>query len=332
MNRALVLVLAGLLGLQAAVAHAHKLAPSLLALQEKDAGEFAVSWKTPRFASTPVPIQPELPAECTDTSGREWQYEGTGVRIDWHIRCSEPLTGKLLRVSGLGENQSAALVRIEWADGVVVQGMLNAEAPQYRVPERPRPLQVALDYARMGIEHILKGIDHLLFVLGLVLLVAGRRRLIWTITAFTVGHSITLALAALGYVRYPVDVVEFAIALSIFVVAVELSREATDAHWLRRRPWLAAGVFGLLHGMGFAGALLEVGLPAGDIPLALLTFNIGIEIGQLAFVFAVLLFGMLWQRLPPSRWAGVQWVPVYVIGVLSAYWCIERGGAAFGLI
>ena len=138
MNRALVLVLAGLLGLQAAVAHAHKLAPSLLALQENDAGEFAVSWKTPRFASTPVPIQPELPAGCTDTSSREWQYEGTGVRIDWHIRCSEPLTGKLLRVSGLGENPSAALVRIEWADGVVVQGMLNAEAPQSRVPARPR--------------------------------------------------------------------------------------------------------------------------------------------------------------------------------------------------
>ena len=130
--------------------------------------------------------------------------------------------------------------------------------------------------------------------------------------------------------RYPVALVEFAIALSIFVVAVELTREPTDAHWLRRRPWLAAGGFGLLHGMGFAGALLEVGLPPHDIPLALLTFNIGIELGQLLFVAAVLLFRAAWRRLPVPRRAWLGWAPVYVVGCASAYWCFERGAAAFG--
>jgi len=307
---------------------AHKLAPSLLALQDQGDERYQVSWKTPRFGSTPIPIEPQLPPSCVDEGAREWEYEGTGVRIDWLVRCHEPLRGQEIRVKGLAENQSAALIRIEWRDGVVQKGMLTAGQPSYRVDEAPAALNVAADYARMGVEHILGGIDHLLFVLGLLLLVVGWKRLVWTITAFTVGHSITLALAALGVLRYPVELVEFAIALSIFVIAVELTREPTDCHWLRRRPWLAAGGFGLLHGMGFAGALLDVGLPAHDIPLALLTFNIGIEIGQLLFVFVVLLFQWLWMRLPAPRWPWLQWVPVYLIGVLSAYWSFERGSAA----
>ena len=309
---------------------AHKLAPSLLAIHEQADAGYTVTWKTPRFASTPVPLEPQLPSACSDTSERRWEYEGTGVRIDWSMRCSEPLHGQELRVSGLAENQSAALVRIEWSDGVVAQGMLNATQPVFRIAARQGALAVATDYVKMGVQHILGGIDHLLFVLGLLLLVAGWKRLVWTITAFTLGHSVTLALAALGFLRYPVDLVEFAIALSIFVVAVELTREKTDAHWLRRRPWLAAGGFGLLHGMGFAGALLEVGLPAHDIPLALLTFNVGIELGQLVFVAAVLVFHQAWLRLPVPRRPWLPWAPVYLIGCASAYWCIERGAAAFG--
>ena len=309
---------------------AHKLAPSLLAIHEQADGSYTVTWKTPRFAATPVPLEPQLPASCSDTSERTWEYEGTGVRIDWSMRCGEPLHGQELRVTGLAQNQSAALVRIAWSDGVVAQGMLNATQPVFRIAAREGALAVAADYVKMGVEHILGGIDHLLFVLGLLLLVTGWKRLVWTITAFTVGHSVTLALAALGFLRYPVELVEFAIALSIFVVAVELTREKTDAHWLRRRPWLAAGGFGLLHGMGFAGALLEVGLPAHDIPLALLTFNVGIEIGQLLFVGAVIAFHQAWLRLPAPRWPWLQWAPVYLIGCASAYWCFERGAAAFG--
>jgi hydrogenase/urease accessory protein HupE len=313
-------------------AFAHKLAPSLLALHEQGDGRFAVTWKTPRFSSTPVPLEPQLPASCVDEGPRSWEYEGTGVRVDWTVRCSEALAGKELRVGGLAENQSSALIRIEWSDGVVTQGMLNAEQPLFRIAARQSTAEVVRDYVRMGIGHILGGIDHLLFVLGLLLLVDGWRRLVWTITAFTVGHSATLALAALGFLRYPVDLVEFAIAFSIFVVAVELTREKTDEHWLRHRPWLAAGGFGLLHGMGFAGALLDVGLPAHDIPLALFTFNVGIEIGQLLFVAAVLAFEWAWRRAPVPRWRWLEWVPVYLIGCASAYWCFERGAAAFGIL
>jgi len=180
---------------------------------------------------------------------------------------------------------------------------------------------------RLGVSHIIGGVDHLLLVLGLLLLVQDRRRLIWTITAFTLGHSATLALATLGVLRYPVDLVEFLIALSIFVVAVELTRENTERHWLRHRPWLAAVLFGLLHGMGFAGALREVGLPANEIPLALLAFNIGIELGQLLFVAVVLSAAWLWRRWRLTHWPELEWVPVYAIGVLSAYWCLERGSA-----
>jgi hypothetical protein len=151
---------------------------------------------------------------------------------------------------------------------------------------------------------------------------------VWTITAFTLGHSVTLALATLGVLRYPVELVEFAIAASIFVIAVELTREHTDRHFLRRRPWAVAAGFGLLHGMGFAGALQEVGLPAHEIPLALLTFNIGIELGQLVFIACALCGAWLWRRLPVPARPAFEWAPVYLIGILSIYWCIERGLAS----
>lgn len=307
---------------------AHKLAPSLLELRETAAAEYAVEWKTPRFTSTRVPITPQFPAGCADTGTRTAAYEGTGVRLAWQTRCDAPLAGQALGVTGLAENQSAALIRVVTRDGAVAQALVNGEDPVFRVPERTTRLQVAADYTLLGIQHILGGIDHLLFVLGLLLLVAGFRRLVWTITAFTAGHSVTLALATLGFLSYPVALVEFLIAASIFVVAVELARGRSERHWLRRRPWLAAGLFGLLHGMGFAGALQEVGLPAHEIPLALLTFNVGIELGQLLFVAAALLVARIGSCYAWLQRPLVHAVPVYAIGVLSAYWCLERGAAA----
>ena len=180
------------------------------------------------------------------------------------------------------------------------------------------------EYTWLGMEHIWGGIDHLLFVFGLLLLVGGGKRLVWTITAFTLGHSVTLSLVTLGYFDYPVALVEFAIALSIFVLALELARRE-GAGMFRRYPWWLAGGFGLLHGMGFAGALAEVGLPQTELPLALLFFNIGIELGQLAFIFALLGLWLLVRRFV-ARWEPqLLPVPVYVLGSLSAMWCIERG-------
>jgi hypothetical protein len=215
------------------------------------------------------------------------------------------------------------MVMVALLDGRQFQEVLNAEQPEFVVPAQSSAGEVMGDYSLLGMEHIWGGIDHLMFVFGLLLLVGGGKRLLWTITAFTLGHSITLSLVTLGFFDYPVALVEFTIALSIFVLAVELTRKRrNDILW--RNPWWLAGGFGLLHGMGFAGALAETGLPQGNVPLALLFFNVGIEIGQIAFIVAVL---ALWYllRKPLARWQErLLPVPVYILGALSAMWCIER--------
>ena len=195
------------------------------------------------------------------------------------------------------------------------------------------------EYSVLGAEHIWGGIDHLMFVFGLLLLVGGGARLLWTITAFTVGHSITLALVTLGYLEYPVSLIEFVIALSIFVLALELTRgEPAGPHQhlslFKRHPWWLAGGFGLLHGMGFAGALADIGLPQNNVPLALLFFNIGIEVGQIVFVLLAIGAGWLFKvALGTSllndrftiRRKRLLLIPVYLLGGISAMWCIERG-------
>jgi hypothetical protein len=234
------------------------------------------------------------------------------------------LVGETLGIDGLGANQASAMVMVSLLDGRSYQEVLNTEQPAFLIPAESSAGEVVTDYTWLGMEHIWGGIDHLLFVFGLLLLVGGGARLLWTITAFTVGHSITLSLVTLGFFDYPVALVEFTIALSIFVLAVELTRrERNDLLW--RNPWWLAGGFGLLHGMGFAGALAETGLPQNNVPLALLFFNIGIEIGQIAFIAVMLLLWYL-ARAPLLQWREkLLPVPVYILGALSAMWCIERG-------
>jgi hydrogenase/urease accessory protein HupE len=235
--------------------------------------------------------------------------------------------GQTLGVSGLGANQASVMVMVNLLDGRRYQQVLDTEHPEFVVPAQSTAGDVMSDYAKLGIEHIWMGLDHLLFVFGLLLLVGGGVRLLWTITAFTIGHSITLSLVTLGFFDYPVELVEFVIALSIFVLAVELTRTAKhDVLW--RNPWWLAGGFGLLHGMGFAGALAEAGLPQDNLPLALLFFNVGIEVGQIAFILAVL---VIWYviRKPLAPWRDrLLPIPIYILGALSAMWCIERGLAA----
>jgi hypothetical protein len=182
-----------------------------------------------------------------------------------------------------------------------------------------------LGYLRLGVEHILFGIDHLLFVLGLILLVGGLGPLMKTITAFTLAHSITLGLATLGVVRIPQAPVEAVIALSIVFLAAELVRQGRGETGLTaRRPWLVAFAFGLLHGLGFAGALSDVGLPPGDVPSALLLFNVGVEAGQLAFVVAALALVRAVQSLPAPAWRRLEGVSAYAIGSLAAFWVMQR--------
>ena len=317
----LLLVLAG-------QAQAHRFAPSLLKVTEIAPGQFNMVWKTPAQGVSKVPLKPEWPENCEVSSASPMQMEGTGRVGTWTLSCSDlgddGLVGETLGVSGLGANQASAMVMVSLLDGRRYQQVLNAEQSSFVVPEEPGAGEVMGDYSLLGMEHIWGGIDHLLFVFGLLLLVGGGTRLLWTITAFTLGHSITLSLVTLGFFDYPVALVEFTIALSIFVLAVELTRKGrNDLLW--RNPWWLAGGFGLLHGMGFAGALAETGLPQDNVPLALLFFNIGIEIGQIAFILAILLVWQLLKRpLAPAQ-ERLRWVPVYVLGALSAMWCIERG-------
>ncbi len=308
--------------------NAHRFAPSLLKVNEIAEQQYNMVWKTPAQGVSNIPLRPVWPESCEVKNASAPQMEGTGKVSSWQLHCSglgeDGLVGETLGVSGLGANQASAMVMVSLLDGRQYQQVLNAEQPDFVVPAESSAGEVMSDYTTLGVEHIWSGIDHLLFVFGLLLLVGGGKRLLWTITAFTLGHSITLSLVTLGYFDYPVALVEFAIALSIFVLAVELTRtEKHDMLW--RNPWWLAGGFGLLHGMGFAGALAETGLPQDNLPLALLFFNVGIEIGQIAFIFLVLAIWLL-IRKPLAPWQDrLLPVPVYVLGALSAMWCIERG-------
>lgn len=319
-------------------ARAHRFAPSLLRVEETTSQSYQVIWKTPIQTTSNVPLEPVFPKACKITGKSPAVQEGTGLVIGWTLDCSalgaEGLVDQTLVVTGLGENQASAIVMLSLRDGRTYQGVVNAENPRFLVPASRSQSAVMSDYSVFGIEHIWSGLDHLMFVFGLLLLVGGGARLLWTITAFTIGHSITLAAVTLRAFDYPVALIEFIIALSIFVVALELSQglrnaadsiDAPQGGLIRRYPWWLAGGFGLLHGMGFAGALAEIGLPQGNVPLALLFFNLGIEIGQIAFVLLGLAIWWVVRRkvaVNTERW--MPW-PIYALGALSAMWCIERG-------
>ena len=319
--RYLLCVLTLLLSVEAG---AHRFAPSLLEVRQLSDNGLTATWKTPAQKVSATPIEPQFPPDCKRTSESPWIQEGTGMLRQIQLTCPDGIVGKTLSVSGLGENQSSALLRVYLAENVFHQAVFTADQPSFLVPSEGTPSAVILDYSWLGAEHIWAGPYHLLFVMGLLLLVGWNRRLIYTVTAFTLGHSVTLAMVTLGVFDYPVSLVEFMIALSIFVLAVELARGDVGGR-LWRQPWWLAGLFGLLHGMGFAGALAETGLPQSNIPLALLFFNVGIELGQLAFIALLVLVAAIGARLVGPRVSLWRPLPVYTLGALSAMWCIERG-------
>jgi hydrogenase/urease accessory protein HupE len=247
------------------------------------------------------------------------------VTLGWTVDCGPGgLTGAAIGVDDLAAAKINALLTVERLDGERIQTVLSPRSPTFTVPARPSRWGVVRGYLRLGIEHILTGPDHLLFVFGLLLLVSASRLLLQTITAFTLGHSLTLSAAVLQVANVPSRPVEVLIALSVLTLAVELARDAERPTLLRRFPWAMAVTFGLLHGFGFAGALAEAGLPAADVPLALLSFNGGIELGQLAFVGVVLTAGMLLRQWLPAMASRSMPLAVYAMGVLSAYWSFER--------
>jgi hydrogenase/urease accessory protein HupE len=309
----------------------HPLDPALLEIWEGQDRGVEVEWRLPLVQPTNAPLWPVLPARCRPGSTPSASQSGSHVTQRWSVTCGpRSLIGERISVDGLRERKTDALLRVHLADGRVLQAVLRGDAPFFTLPQRAGLLQVVHDYVALGIAHILTGGDHVLFVLGLVLLVHGRRRLLWTLTAFTLGHSVTLSLAVLGVVHIPPQPVEALIAASIVAVAVELTRQAQGSTlWAHRGAWAVALAFGLLHGLGFAGALAQIGLPPGEIPLALGSFNIGIELGQLCFVGVVVLVRTVLRALP-RRWPqACAFVPAYGIGTLAVFWVFERVWALF---
>jgi hydrogenase/urease accessory protein HupE len=323
--RALVLVA---LALSPVRATAHPLAPVLLEVRELADDRVAVAWKTPLVRPRGTSATPVLPSGCETVEPPATVQEGVGLVTRWTARCGT-LVGARLGIDGLAEPLTG-LVRVVLADGRVVQAVLSERQAMMTVPERPQPWDVVASYVRLGVAHILTGPAHLLFVLGLVLLAGTARRVAGTVSAFTIGHSVTLSLAVLGVTDVPTRAIEVAIAASVLALAVELAREDGTRSLMRRHPWGMAFAFGLLHGLGFAGALREAGLPAGEIPVALLAFNAGIELGQLGFVLTLLAVARLLRPLRPALPAWATRAPVYVMGTLAAYWCFERATVWWG--
>jgi len=304
---------------------AHEVRPGYLALNQTGPESYDVLWKVPAKGDMRLGLRAQLPDTCRSQIPPSRRFTGGAFSERWSISCPGGLTGKTIAIDGLTGTMTDVLVRIERSDGTTLVTRLTPAEPLFVVEASPSATRVAGTYLSLGVEHILLGIDHLLFVLALLILVEGRRRLVGTITAFTLAHSLTLAAATLGFVNVPQTPVEAIIALSIVFVATEIVRARQGRPGLTQRaPWIVAFTFGLLHGFGFAGALTEIGLPAQAIPLALLFFNVGVEMGQLLFIAAVAVVIVAANRMSLRQPAWAWRVPAYGIGTVAAFWTIER--------
>jgi hydrogenase/urease accessory protein HupE len=307
--------------------------PAYLQLRQVDAVTYDVLWKLPALdESTTLRVRPEFPPGTEVIVPVRSSYAaGTAVQR-WRVQAEGGLAGKVIEFANLPASRIDVLVRVERSDGTTQLGRVLAVEPRFVVTASPGAFEVVQTYTVLGIEHILTGFDHLLFVLALVILVQGTRRLIATITAFTLAHSLTLFAATLGWIHIPGPPVEAVIALSIVFVAGEIVHARQGRPGLTQRyPWIVAFTFGLLHGLGFAGALAEVGLPPLSIPMALLFFNVGVEIGQLIFIAVVLavIAAGRWvaRRLKYSPPSWLWRVPPYTIGGMASFWIVQRVAA-----
>ncbi len=312
--------------LLAAPAFAHEVRPAYLELRQTGPDTYDVLWKVPGLGENlRLGLYVELPAGSKNVTEPRGAMVNNAFTERWAVKRAGGLIGGTIQIAGLTATMTDVLVRLERLDGTTQVTRLTPSAPSFVVEAAPRALAVARTYLVLGVEHILGGIDHLLFVLALLILVKGTRRLIATVTAFTIAHSLTLAAATLAFVHVPGPPVEASIALSIVFVAAEIAhgvqgRPGLTARW----PWVVAFTFGLLHGFGFAGALSEIGLPQNAIPLALFFFNVGVELGQLLFIGGFAIAAMLAAR---ARIRGPRWTeltPAYAIGGIAMFWVIQR--------
>ncbi|SNT17570.1 HupE/UreJ family protein [Tropicimonas sediminicola] len=316
-------------------AQAHALEPGFLELRQIAPESFRVFWRKPDVNGAPMAIDAVLPETCTPTRGNDPQFDGAAWVSAWVAECPGGVSGGRLWIEGLESQRTDVLLSLQLLDASGTTHRLTPEATGYDIPEELSTWGVFTSYFQLGFSHILEGLDHLLFVFALLVLIRDPWRLLGAITAFTVAHSITLALASLGFLSVPGPPVEATIALSIVFLAVEiLKREQGAERMSERYPWVVSFTFGLLHGLGFAGALNEIGLPEGDIPAALLAFNLGVEAGQVAFV-AVILMALMFLRMALPRLREAARAPHsvttnvmgYAIGCVATIWLAQRVAA-----
>ena len=315
---------------------AHEVRPAYLEIHQTGTDTYDVLWKVPaRGDNMRLGIYVQFPSGTTNVTTPRTLFANDASTERWSITRPGGLTGDKIHINGLVATTTDVLVRIENLDGTTQVTRVTPSSPSFVVVAAPGALEVCRTYLVLGVEHILFGVDHLLFVLALLILVKGWRKLIGTITAFTVAHSITLAAATLGFVHVPSKPVEATIALSIVFVACEIVHRRQGRSGLTEAwPWVIAFSFGLLHGLGFASALREVGLPQNAIPLALLFFNVGVELGQLLFISVVMAVITLavhaarkfsrWSVAPQSAFAWCENISAYAIGGVAAFWLIQR--------
>jgi len=304
---------------------AHEARPGFLELRETGAETYSFLWKKPTGGEVEIQIAPAIPEGCRLATPDRQQLTPGAMIVRGTLACVGGLAGKTIVIAGLEATITDVLVRVHHADGRLESHLLRPATPSVTLGGITTATERALGYVQLGVQHILLGIDHLLFVLGLLLIVSDRWMLVKTITSFTVAHSLTLAIATLGYARAPLPPLNAAIALSILFLGPEIVRTwRGETSFTIRHPWVVAFAFGLLHGFGFASGLTSMGLPQAEIPLALLLFNVGVEIGQIAFVVLVILLERSFRVLE-VRWPRlVEQLPGYAVGTLGAYWTIQR--------
>lgn len=308
-------------------AYGHEIRPAYLQITENASHRFDVLWKQPSVGPQLLRLVPVVSNGLLDAPPNEESAANSFLVRRWmNVKVTrDSFDGATIRIDGLEYTITDALVSISFSNGQDIQEILRPRTPGLTVHLTGTGKMPVPAYLLLGIEHILTGFDHLSFVLGLLLLVRSRLTLIKTITAFTIAHSLTLAAAAIGLVHVNPSVIEALVAFSIVFVALELVRAYRGHFGLTARyPWLIAFTFGLLHGFAFAGSLAQIGLPEHNIPLSLLLFNVGVEVGQLMFVGAVLLMIAVLRRLPRPMPHWATWIPPYAIGGLASFWVIQR--------
>lgn len=315
----------------ASCALAHDSRPAYLQITETTPGRYDVVWRTPLLSGMRLPVVVRFPAGTRFVTGPNERDFADSVVERSVIQVDGGLEGKRVTFVGMEATITDVLARVQLKGGDASTTLVRSSQPWVAIASTPGSVSVFTAYVQHGIEHILLGVDHLLFVFGLMLIVRTPWMLLKAITAFTVAHSITLAVATLGYGHVPEAPMNAAIALSILFLGPEIVRAwRGESSFTIRHPWVVAFAFGLLHGFGFASGLTALGLPQGDIPLALFAFNVGVELGQLAFVALILLLVRAFRVLEVHWSKAMELAPAYLVGSLGAFWTLQRIAVMIG--